>query len=158
MAATRPKIAISACLTGEEVRYNGGHKASRLCNEVLAEHFDFIGICPEVAIGLGTPRQAIRLTGDPANPMAVGSRDASLDVSQALDAYGAEMAGQLTDICGYIFMQKSPSCGLERVKNWMYVIHNIQLISQNNAGHRENSNQRNPGRKYHFFYCRQANK
>ncbi|MBG8560550.1 DUF1722 domain-containing protein [Pseudomonas qingdaonensis] len=116
MAATRPKIAISACLTGEEVRYNGGHKASRLCNEVLAEHFDFIGICPEVAIGLGTPRQAIRLTGDPANPRAVGSRDASLDVSQALDAYGAEMAGQLTDICGYIFMQKSPSCGLERVK------------------------------------------
>ena len=100
MAATRPKIAISACLTGEEVRYNGGHKASRLCNEVLAEHFDFIGICPEVAIGLGTPRQAIRLTGDPANPRAVGSRDASLDVSQALDAYGAEMAGQLTDICG----------------------------------------------------------
>lgn len=116
MAATRPKIAISACLTGEEVRYNGGHKASRLCNEVRAEHFDFIGICPEVAIGLGTPRQAIRLTGDPANPRAVGSRDASLDVSQALDAYGAEMAGQLTDICGYIFMQKSPSCGLERVK------------------------------------------
>ena len=57
-----------------------------------------------------------RLTGDPANPRAVGSRDASLDVSQALDAYGAEMAGQLTDICGYIFMQKSPSCGLERVK------------------------------------------
>lgn len=116
MTPTRPKLAISACLAGEEVRFNGGHKASHLCNEVLAEYFDFITVCPEVAIGLGTPRAAIRLIGDPANPQAVGSRDATLDVSQALDVYGTKMAAQLSDICGYIFMQKSPSCGLERVK------------------------------------------
>jgi len=116
MAATRPKIAISACLTGEEVRYNGGHKASRLCNEVLAEHFDFIGICPEVAIGLGIPRQPVRLVGSPAQPQAVGSVDSSLNVTQPLHDYGLEMAAAHTDISGYIFMQKSPSCGLERVK------------------------------------------
>ncbi|MDD0975141.1 YbgA family protein [Pseudomonas fontis] len=116
MAQCKPRIAISACLAGEAVRYNGGHKVSRLCTEVLAEHFDFISVCPEVAIGLGIPRAAIRLIGDPQAPRAVGSRDPDLDVSAALSAYGRQMAGELQGICGYIFMQKSPSCGLERVK------------------------------------------
>lgn len=112
----KPRIAISACLTGEEVRYNGGHKLSHLCTDVLAEFFDFQAICPEVAIGLGVPRAAIRLVGDPLQPRAVGSRDGSLDVSTALRDYGTEMAARLPHIDGYIFMQKSPSCGLERVK------------------------------------------
>lgn len=47
------KLGISACLLGNEVRYNGGHKQSNLCSKVLSEHFEFIPVCPEVAIGLG---------------------------------------------------------------------------------------------------------
>ena len=66
----KPKIAISACLMGFDVRYNGGHKASRLCSQVLSDYFDFVPICPEVAIGLGTPRQPIRLVGDADAPQA----------------------------------------------------------------------------------------
>ena len=113
---SKPKIAISACLLGAEVRFNGGHKESRLCSQALSEHFDFVPLCPEVAIGLGIPRQPIRLVGDSAKPQAVGSVDSTLDVTHALHDYGASMAATHTDICGYIFMQKSPSCGLERVK------------------------------------------
>ncbi|WP_425928942.1 YbgA family protein [Pseudomonas sp. NyZ201] len=116
MSHTKPKIALSACLAGAEVRFNGGHKQSRLCTDVLAEHFELLPVCPEVAIGLGTPRAAIHLSGDPENPRAVGSRDPSLDVSDALRAYAEQTAVELDDICGYIFMQKSPSCGLERIK------------------------------------------
>lgn len=115
-ARHKPKIAISACLLGAEVRFNGGHKESRLCSQALSEHFDFVPLCPEVAIGLGIPRQPIRLIGDPAQPQAVGSVDSSLDVTRSLHDYGVAMAASHTDICGYIFMQKSPSCGLERVK------------------------------------------
>ena len=115
-ARQKPKIAISACLLGAEVRFNGGHKESRLCSQALSEHFDFVPLCPEVAIGLGIPRQPIRLIGDPAQPQAVGSVDSSLDVTRPLHDYGVAMAAAHTDICGYIFMQKSPSCGLERVK------------------------------------------
>ena len=115
-ARDKPKIAISACLLGVEVRFNGGHKESRLCSQALSEHFDFVPLCPEVAIGLGIPRQPIRLIGDPAQPQAVGSVDSSLDVTRPLHDYGVAMAAAHTDICGYIFMQKSPSCGLERVK------------------------------------------
>jgi uncharacterized protein YbgA (DUF1722 family)/uncharacterized protein YbbK (DUF523 family) len=112
----RPKLAISACLLGQEVRYNGGHKASTFCKRVLGEHVEFAPVCPEMAIGLGVPREPIRLVGEPGQPRAVGSVTSSLDVTDPLIDYGREMAASLTDISGYIFMQKSPSCGLERVK------------------------------------------
>jgi uncharacterized protein YbgA (DUF1722 family)/uncharacterized protein YbbK (DUF523 family) len=112
----KPKIAISACLMGAEVRFNGGHKASRLCSEILTEYFEFVPVCPEVAIGLGIPRAPIRLVGDPDQPEAVGTVDQEINVTRPLADYGRTMAAELGDICGYIFMQKSPSCGLERVK------------------------------------------
>lgn len=110
------KIGISACLLGQPVRFNGGHKESRLCSDVLARHFEFVPVCPEVGIGLGTPREAIRLVGDPANPRALGSVHREMDVSEALTGFGQRTAELLDDICGYILMQKSPSCGMERVK------------------------------------------
>jgi uncharacterized protein YbgA (DUF1722 family)/uncharacterized protein YbbK (DUF523 family) len=116
LPATKPKIAISACLMGAEVRYNGGHKASQLCNRVLTDYFDFVQVCPEVAIGLVTPREPIRLVGDTNQPEAVGTITRQLNVTRPLAEFGQQMAAQLGDICGYIFMQKSPSCGLERVK------------------------------------------
>ncbi|MFJ4141221.1 YbgA family protein [Pseudomonas sp. NPDC089734] len=112
----KPKLGISACLLGVEVRFNGGHKESRLCTEALSEYFDFIPACPEVAIGMGVPREPIRLVGDPEQPQAIGTVNSDLNVTQALADYGLHMATQLDNICGYIFMQKSPSCGLERVK------------------------------------------
>lgn len=115
-ATAKPKIAISACLLGAQVRFNGGHKQSHLCSHILAQYFECLPVCPEVAIGLGVPREPIRLVGDPAHPHAVGTVKPDLDVTRPLAEYGERMAGELDDICGYIFMQKSPSCGLERVK------------------------------------------
>lgn len=115
-AHRKPRIAISACLTGHSVRYNGGHKASDLCRKQLEQHFDWLPVCPEVAIGLGVPRDPIRLVGNPEQPEVVGTRDPGKDLTDPLRTYGEQMANELDDICGYIFMQKSPSCGLERVK------------------------------------------
>ena len=115
-ATAKPKLGISACLLGNEVRYNGGHKESRLCSRTLTEHFDFVPVCPEVGIGMSVPREPIRLVGDPNAPRAVGTVNREMDVTDPLTAYGEQMAGELTDICGYIFMQQSPSCGLHRVK------------------------------------------
>ena len=112
----KPRIGISACLLGAEVRYNGGHKESRLCTHSLSEHFEFVPVCPEVAIGMGIPRQPIRLVGDASQPQALGTVDPTLNVTAPLAAYGQQMADELQDLSGYIFMHKSPSCGLERVK------------------------------------------
>ena len=112
----KPRIGISACLLGAEVRYNGGQKESRLCTHSLSEHFEFVPVCPEVAIGMGIPRQPIRLVGDASQPQALGTVDPTLNVTAPLAAYGQQMADELQDLSGYIFMHKSPSCGLERVK------------------------------------------
>ncbi|MEE3143309.1 MAG: DUF523 domain-containing protein, partial [Pseudomonadota bacterium] len=54
-------VAISSCLLGEEVRFNGGHKHSLVCTKELAKYFQFKSVCPEVGIGLGVPRKPIRL-------------------------------------------------------------------------------------------------
>jgi uncharacterized protein YbgA (DUF1722 family)/uncharacterized protein YbbK (DUF523 family) len=114
--SSKPRIGVSACLAGDEVRYNGGHKSSSLCHKLFDEHFDWVTLCPEMAIGLGVPREPIRLIGDPEAPNVVTTRDPDEDYGPALRDYGTRMAKELGDICGYIFMQKSPSCGLERVK------------------------------------------
>lgn len=114
--APRLKLAISACLLGDEVRFNGGHKQSSLCRQVLSQYFDFQPLCPEVAIGLGIPREPIRLVGDPAAPRAVGTVTRERDVTEALAGYAEGMAARLDEVCGLIVMQKSPSCGMERVK------------------------------------------
>lgn len=116
----KPRIGISACLLGQSVRFNAGHKASPLCLELLADHFEWAPVCPEVAIGLGVPRAAIRLVGDPERPEVIAPQSPGTDLSGPLRAYGEQMAESLDDLCGYIFMQKSPSCGLERVKVYQH--------------------------------------
>ena len=109
-------VGVSACLLGNEVRFDGGHKRSRFITDELAGYFDFVSYCPEVAIGMGIPRQPIRLVGDPDNPQATGVRDPGLDVTQPLRAYGQVIAGKIDDLRGFIFKKDSPSCGMERVK------------------------------------------
>ncbi|HMI23236.1 MAG TPA: DUF523 domain-containing protein, partial [Streptosporangiaceae bacterium] len=60
----RPRVGVSSCLLGEEVRFNGGHKRYRFLTDELSPYVDWVPYCPEVSIGLGTPREPIRLTAD----------------------------------------------------------------------------------------------
>jgi uncharacterized protein YbgA (DUF1722 family)/uncharacterized protein YbbK (DUF523 family) len=112
----RVRLGVSACLLGAQVRFDGGHKRNRFIIDELGEHFDFVPMCPEVAIGMGTPRPAIRLVGDVDAPRAVGSRDPGLDVTEPLRRYSADAARRLDGLCGFIFKKDSPTCGMERVK------------------------------------------
>lgn len=123
---TRPTsaipVGISACLMGEKVRFNGTHKHSRFCTDTLSRYFSFVSLCPEVAIGMSVPRPPIRLVSPASNDLtvrAVGVDDNTIDVTDALADYGTEQAEKNTDLCGYIFMQKSPSCGLFGVKRYL---------------------------------------
>ncbi len=109
-------IGISTCLLGQNVRYDGGHKRDRFITGTLSNYFEFVPICPEVAIGLGIPRDPIRLVGTPHGIRVVGVNEPELDVTDRLREYGAKMAEELDNISGYIFKSRSPSCGMERVK------------------------------------------
>ncbi len=115
LAASIP-VGISACLLGQEVRYNGGHSRSKLCQNELSEHFSFRSFCPEMAAGFGVPRPTLRLAGDPSNPRMVFSNDQQLDVTEQFKKTVAPIIDSLTEIDGYILMKNSPSCGLERIK------------------------------------------
>lgn len=117
MAESKIKIGISSCLLGEEVRHDGGHKRNSYITGTLGEWFEFVPLCPEVAIGLGVPRPTIRLVGDADRPRVKGVKDESLDVTDKMEAYGQKMAKRLGgQISGYILKSASPSCGMERVR------------------------------------------
>ncbi|QYJ88626.1 MULTISPECIES: YbgA family protein [Shewanella] len=109
------KIGISACVMGEPVRFDRGHKKSGFCMEQLAEFAEFKPVCPEMAIGLPVPRPTIRqIVRD--NIITVSRPDGSGDVTQALKDFGAKAAQNYQDLAGFVFCAKSPSCGMERVK------------------------------------------
>ena len=113
---SRIRLGISSCLLGQKVRFDGNHKHDSFLSGTLGQFFEWVPVCPEVAIGLGVPRPPIRLAGSPASPRAVGVKDATIDVTDKLAAYGKRQAHALENLSGYIFKSKSPSCGLERVK------------------------------------------
>ena len=114
MSSTPIKVGISSCLVGQEVRFDGGHKQSKYCQQVLANHFDFEPICPEMGIGLGTPRRAIRLIKDE-DIIRVVASDGSFDVTDKLNEFSEKTSATLDHLSGYVFCAKSPSCGMERV-------------------------------------------
>ena len=115
-------VAVSECLTGAHVRYDGGHKREAMPHAALDDLYVFRAICPEVGIGLGVPRAPIRLVGDSSEPRAkvfrekAGSSGPPSDVTDALRAYADSQLSVIDEVDGYIFMQKSPSCGLSGVK------------------------------------------
>lgn len=110
----RPQLGISSCVSGQPVRYDAGHKRSTFCMDMLGEHVDFLPLCPEMAIGLGSPRPTIRLVQEEAG--VVARCEDGRDLTHALRDYGSRKSHELNVIAGYIFCAKSPSCGMERVK------------------------------------------
>ena len=62
------KIGISSCLLGNPVRYDGGHKLDRFLRDTLGQYVEYVPVCPEAECGMGIPREAMRLEGDPEAP------------------------------------------------------------------------------------------
>ncbi len=106
------RIAVSSCLLGQAVRYDGGDKRDDYVTDVLSRHVDIVPICPEVGIGMGVPRPPIRLVGDVAAPRAVGVDDPRRDVTEALQRYAQQCQNVLDEVSGYVFKSRSPSCGV----------------------------------------------
>ena len=110
-------IGISACLLGQEVRYNGGHSRDRFVTDTLGQYLRFVPVCPEVECGLGVPRETLRLVGTPQNPRLVTSKT-GVDQTARMLSWGQKRLKQLEkeNLCGFIFKKNSPSSGMLRVK------------------------------------------
>ena len=113
----RPKLGVSACLLGQKVRYDSGHKLDRFVTETLGAYVDFVPVCPEVEVGLGVPRDTLRLEGEAAAPRLVVTRTRE-DITERMEAWARARVEALAkeDLCGYIFKSKSPSSGMPGVK------------------------------------------
>lgn len=116
MRFNRPQVAISSCLLGQNVRYDGDHSLHDWLSRGLSTIVDLLPICPEVSIGLGVPRPPIQLVGSLQKYRAVGVEDSSLDVTIALTDFGKDIAISHAHISAYVFKSKSPSCGVRNVK------------------------------------------
>ncbi len=114
------RIGVSSCLLGEQVRFDGGHKRSAFLTDTLGLFVEFVPVCPEMEIGLGTPRESIRLVrgGNEADGIRLVGNKTGIDHTDKMNAYAERRTAALgrDDLSGYVLKKDSPSCGMERVR------------------------------------------
>ena len=110
-------VGISACVLGQNVRFDGGHKQNRFVVDELSKHFEFKPVCPEIGIGMSIPRPAIRLLQLPnGDERLVDSKEHATDYTVQMKQFADRQIANFEPLCGYVVCAKSPTCGMERVK------------------------------------------
>ena len=115
MRMEKIKIGVSACLLGQEVRFDAQHKYHWYINEILGKYFEYISVCPELEIGMGVPRKSVRLVGDSQAPEMIEPISGTNWTSK-MHTYSNKKVALLGDVSGYLFKKGSPSCGVFRTK------------------------------------------
>ena len=111
------RLGISACLLGQKVRYDGGHKQNYYLTDTLGPFVEWTPVCPEMEIGLGIPREPLRLVGTADNPRLITQRT-HIDHTEAMLKWAAGRIHELDEsgLCGFILKSRSPSCGIQSVR------------------------------------------
>jgi len=111
------RLGVSACLLGEAVRYDGGHKRDAFLTETLGPFVEWVPVCPELELGLGVPRDTLRLVGGASAPRLVVERTGE-DLTTRMHRFARSRLDALAelDLDGYVLKRASPSCGLFRVR------------------------------------------
>lgn len=111
------RIGVSTCLLGEKVRFDGGHKRDAFLVDVFGRYVEWVPVCPEVEMGLGTPRDSIRLIQQEKDIQFLMSKS-GVDHTEAMRNYAAERVEEMgkEKLSGYVLKANSPSCGMERVR------------------------------------------
>lgn len=111
------RIGVSACLLGQPVRFDGGHKHDPFLTGLLGRFVEWVPVCPEDEAGFGTPRESMRLVraGGEVSLVTVRSK---VDLTRRMTAFARTRAAALAreELCGFVFKKDSPTCGLLRVK------------------------------------------
>jgi uncharacterized protein YbgA (DUF1722 family)/uncharacterized protein YbbK (DUF523 family) len=105
----RPRIGVSSCLLGAQVRFNGGHSRCRFLTDELDAHADWVPCCPEMAMGLGSPRETLRLT----TAGRLVNRSGTADHTAAVAAVPLPAA-----LDGYVLKSRSPTCGVHGIARY----------------------------------------
>lgn len=110
-------MGISSCLLGEQVRFDGGHKRDRFLTDELGKYVEWVPVCPEVEVGMGTPREPLQLVLAPGTTRMV-TTSTGIDYTDRMNEWARERVDTLLreDLDGYVLKSKSPSCGVWNVK------------------------------------------
>ena len=111
------RLIVSRCLLGDAVRYDGKSKpVNYICNN-LANAFELVPVCPEFESGLGLPREAMKLCGNPETPEmrgVISNKECTNFIRIWLEKRMPELAA--LEPAGFVLKSSSPSCGLYPVK------------------------------------------
>jgi uncharacterized protein YbbK (DUF523 family) len=115
--ADKLRVGISSCILGNPVRWNAGHKLNKYLTHTLGQFVDYVPVCPEVEVGLGVPRESMRLVGDPEKPRLITFKSKT-DHTEKMVRWARKRVRELEkeNLCGFIFKSDSPSSGMIRVK------------------------------------------
>src|SRR5512143_963140 len=114
----RIRIGVSSCLLGNPVRLDGGHRRDPVVAR-LSRLFTLVPLCPEVEVGMGTPRPPIRLVRGRGGPRLLepeSGREHTASMRRWARRGLAELEG--LGLAGFVLKSRSPSCGLDGVDLW----------------------------------------
>ena len=112
----KPKIVVSKCIEYDSCRYNGQMISSDFV-EKLKSFVEFVPVCPEFEIGLGVPRDPIRIVSFSGDLKLIQPKTEK-DVTKQMIDFSNSFLDSLIDIDGFILKSKSPSCGIKDVKRY----------------------------------------
>lgn len=110
----KPKVIISKCLGFDSCRYNGAMITFDLL-DTMKDKIEFITVCPELDIGLGVPRESLRLIKKNDNIDLVQPNSGRY-LTKEMQKYSQETLEKFSDVDGFILKGRSPSCGIKDVK------------------------------------------
>ena len=114
MTHARPRVVISRCIDFDSCRYNGQVIRASVRDE-LEPHVDFLPICPELEIGLGVPRDPVRLTRR-AGTVHMVQPSTGRDLTRPMETFSQKFLGGLGEADAFILKARSPSCGVRNAK------------------------------------------
>lgn len=113
-AFPKPRIVVSKCLEFDACRYNGD-VLKDMTVQRLMPYVEFLPICPEVEIGLGTPRETVRLVSDD-NETRMIQPSTKKDLTEDMTSFSRAFFDSLPEVDGFILKNRSPSCGTRDVR------------------------------------------
>lgn len=106
-----PRVGVSACLLGEKVRYDGGHKRQDHLLKRLENRVEWVSVCPEAELGLGVPRETIGLEAIDGGVRLIAYQTRR-DLTDSMRDWARTRLDKLDELCGFVFKARSPSCAL----------------------------------------------